>query len=222
MNLRNIASLLLSLAIASACGDPVADPGEVPQGDRPPTGDSSIVDWEDPTKVVEVGGGWTIAACHGDAPILCVSKDGVAQGGVEATSYDIGALPHVDPEADSDAQLRSLAEGFTEAIGSDRSEGCGPDYRFEPIGPEAFVLGNTPGLAFGFQGTMSDGRPSELNLQYATIVGDRIVAITAIAYDEDGCPGRDDLGGFTSEMLAEFRPHLEEVLPESPLPSLED
>jgi hypothetical protein len=98
--------------------------------------------------------------------------------------------------------------------------GCGPDYGFDPFPVEDFVLGGTPGVSFGFLGTMPSGKPSELNLQYATIVGDRVLSIVAIAYDEGGCPGRDELSGFDSVTLRDFRPRLEEVLHESPLPNL--
>lgn len=214
--------LALALSLAPACGEAVADPNDGPQGDQPPTGDAPIVDWTDSSKVLELGDGWTVAACEGDAPLLCVSKDGVAQGGVEAASYDLDSIPDIDPEDDVDTQLRALAEGFMQAIGTDRAEGCGPDYVFEPIEPTPFVLANLPGMVYGFVGTMPDGRPSELNLQYATVIDAQIVTVAAIAYDEGGCPGRDDLGGFTTESLVSFRPYLEEVFHESPLPSLTD
>lgn len=44
--------------------------------------------------------------------------------------------------------------------------------------------------------------------------------IEANGYDEDGCPGRDELSGFTSVGLAEFRRYLEQVLRASPLPAV--
>ncbi len=220
MKSSNAIAVALAFSLSTACGAAVADPTDGTQGDRPPTSDALIVDWVDPSRALDVGDGWTVAACEGDAPLLCVSRDGVVQGGVEASAYDLASIPNIDPEDDVDAQLRALVEGFTEAIGSDRAEGCGPDYVFEPIAPTPFVLANLPGTAYGFVGTMPDGRPSELNLQYATIVEDQIVTIVAIAYDEGGCPGRDDLGGFTSATLAEFKPYLEEMLNESPLPYL--
>ncbi len=44
--------------------------------------------------------------------------------------------------------------------------------------------------------------------------------IVAIAYDEGGCPGRDDLSTWDSATLAEFRPLLEAVLRVTPLPAI--
>ena len=44
--------------------------------------------------------------------------------------------------------------------------------------------------------------------------------IVAAAYDEGGCPGRDDTSGFDSATLHAFEPFLEIVLADSPLPDL--
>ncbi|MGH8957074.1 MAG: hypothetical protein ACRDVK_00200 [Acidimicrobiia bacterium] len=136
-------------------------------------------------------------------------------------SYPIGSFDDLDPRGDPRENLELFASGFAEAIGSDRAAGCGPDHGFDPFPVGDFVLGGTPGIGFGFVGTLPDGEPSELNLQYATVVGDQILSVVAIAYDEGGCPGRDDLSGFDSSTLAEFRPRLEAILHESPLPAID-
>jgi hypothetical protein len=130
----------------------------------------------------------------------------------------MASIDGVDPSAAPDINIRSFADGFLTALETDRAAGCGEDYGFEPIDVESLQVAGTPGISFGYVGTMADGSPSELNLQYATIVEQAIVSITAIAYDEGGCPGRDDLSGFRSDDLAEFRPYLEELLRNSPVP----
>ena len=96
--------------------------------------------------------------------------------------------------------------------------GLGSDSLFETFGPSPFDLGGAPAVAYGFIGTMSDGSSSELQHQYATIVGDDVVLVGAAAYDDGGCPGRDDTSTFDSATLAEARPHIERVLTASPLP----
>lgn len=189
---------------------------------EPDEGDWPTVDWSDPDKVARLEDGWSVAACEGDAPLLCVERDGAVVGAVEAVAFPVESLDWFDSSASSDDNLAALAEEFVQAIGADRATGCGSDYVFDPFAPEPFVLANTPGIFFGFKGTMPDGRPSELNLQYATLVEDRIVSVVAAAYDEGGCPGPDEMGGFTTGDLAEFRPHLEAVLHESALPSLRE
>lgn len=76
-------------------------------------------------------------------------------------------------------------------------------------------------IFFGFSGTMPDGDAFELIFQYATLIEDRIISIVTTAYNEGGCPGRNELGGFQTAQLAEFRPHLEAMPYESPLPELD-
>jgi hypothetical protein len=212
-----------ALVVLGACGD--TDSGSASTGttfapDHPPQGVGAVVNWEDPTKVVDLGDGWAIRACEGEAPLLCVELSGRQIGVVEALSYPVSSFEDLDPDGDPKENLDRFGAGFIKAIGSDRAVGCGPDYGFDPFPVEDFVLGGTPGVSFGFLGTMPSGKPSELNLQYATIVGDRVLSIVAIAYDEGGCPGRDELSGFDSVTLRDFRPRLEEVLHESPLPNL--
>ncbi|HJR87689.1 MAG TPA: hypothetical protein VJ930_08555 [Acidimicrobiia bacterium] len=179
-----------------------------------------MVDWEDPAKVAELDGGWVVRACEGEAPLLCVERSGQTVGVVEAMSFPIASFDDLDPNGDPRENLELFAAGFVAAIGSDRELGCGADYGFDPLPVKDFVLGGTPGVSFGFVGSMPDGEPSELNLQYATIVGEEILSIVATAYDEGGCPGRDDLSSFDTATLSEFRPRLEEVLHESPLPDV--
>lgn len=223
-------ALILVVSISVACSTPTetpvhptpspTNPGTEP--DHPSGGEELVVDWTDSTRSVTFDDGWAIAACQGDAPLLCADKGGAPVGTVEAAVYPIASFEELDPEADADENLAAFADGFVAALGHDRATGCGPEYVFEPLEIRDFVVAGAPGAAFGFEGIMPDGSPSELNLQYATIIGDRVVSVTAIAYDEGGCPGRDDLSGFRTADLVEFRPHLEDILHQSPLPPLEE
>ncbi len=176
-------------------------------------------DWSDRT-VTDFGDGWTAVRCEGDGPFMCVERDGEWVGTLEALSYEVGSFDVMDPAADPITNLEAMAEEYYEVIGSDRASFCGADYGFERLGPDEFVLGGQPGVFYGYVGTLADGTPSELNLQYATIVGGQIVGVTAIAYDEGGCPGRDDVSSWDSVTLSEFRTMLENSLHDSPLPSI--
>lgn len=222
---------LVGVLIVTACGGATVEPpatttlptvttdSPVQQPDPDPGIDAPILHWDDPSRTTDLGGGWSAVACQGEAPLICVRKDGSASGHLEAIAYPIDSFPDLNPEADAEANLGLFAEGFFEALSADREAGCGSDYVFAAIEPEPFVLANTPGIVFGFEGRMGNGQPSEYNLQYATIVDSTIISIVAAAYDEGGCPGRDDLSGFTSRDLIEFRPHLEPALYESALPT---
>lgn len=213
-----VVGMFVALAfLVTSCGDATASTTtDGPGVTSAPAG--VVVDWSDPTARVELGDGWSIGKCEGDAPLLCVERDGVGVGLVEALTYPIDSFDVLDPTASDSDNLLAFADDFLGWVTPDRAAGCGSDYRLEPFPVTPFGLGGSEGVAYGYTGTMGDGSPSELNLQYATIRGDDIVLITAIAYDEGGCPGRDDTSSFTSSELAAFRPHLERVLADSPLP----
>ena len=183
----------------------------------PPTTTTSIpltvVDWDDSSLRIPVGGGWVVFACEGDAPQLCVESGGSVIGMVSATAYPI------DPTYDD--PLAGFAGLFLTDFAADRAAGCGADYGFLPIGPDEFALGGTPGVAFGFAGTMPDGAESELVLQFAAVVDDQIISLTAIGDADEGCLGRDEFSSFRPGELADFRPYLEAILHATPLPVFE-
>jgi hypothetical protein len=179
--------------------------------------ETGVIDWDDPSRIVTLADGWTVARCEGQAPLLCVARDGEVVGVVEWFVADPYTYTMFDPELDDQTNLRAIAASFVAAFEQDRTSGCGADYVLEPFEPAAFDLGGAPGLAYGFRGTTGDGMPSELILQYATLAHERLVLLVAAAYDEGGCPGKDDLTSFDSASLDEFRPHLEALLAESPL-----
>lgn len=182
---------------------------------------SAIVDWDDPAVIADLGDGWQLHACAGDAPLLCASRDGEEAGVVEAHAFAITSVDVIDPAAAAADNLAALAADYLAIFETDRAAGCGAGYEFEPIPPNPIVLGGASGLAYGFVGRMPDGAPSEVQLQYAAIVESKVLLLTASAYDEGGCPGRDDLGGFTSSQLLELRDPWEAILPAVPLPQLQ-
>ena len=179
---RRSALLAMFTLLAATCSPTAALPVAEPTPNAP--GDPPSVDWGDSGRRVIFDIGWSIYACDGDAPLLCVEKDGRPVGVVEAMAHPIGSFPDLDTEESPQSTLRTFAAGFVDSLRRDRAEGCGPDYGFAPMAPQPITLGDTPGISFGYIGTMRDGSPSELNLQYAAVVGDQIVSIVAIAYDE--------------------------------------
>lgn len=183
------------------------------------TPDGSQIDWSDPTKSVELGDGFTIAACAGEAPLLCVERNGEPVGIVEAQRFSTDSLTFFDPAADDSVNLAALADDFISVFRADRAEGCGDDYRLNPVAVGPAVVAGEEGIVFGFEGRLASGDSSELNLHYATIVDGNVVSLAANAYDDGGCPGPDGLGEFDSATLVDFRPHLEALLRTIPLPT---
>lgn len=160
------------------------------------------MDWSDPAVVLELGDGWAVQKCEGAAPLLCVSRDGEHVGLVEANVYPRASYD-VTGEDPRDV-LTAIAAEFVADLSADREAGCGRGYIFESHPTEDVVVAGLPGLAFGFTGTLENGTPSEHIRQFGTIVSDDVVLFTAAAYNDGGCPGRDELTNFTTDDLIAF------------------
>ena len=217
--LKNLVALCAMTSVIAAClgSDAIGvDPELI---DRPEPGPTTIpvVDWTDPAKRADLGEGWTVGACDGDGPFLCVERNNDPVGVIEAIAFPVASFEQIDQTADDLAKLEEFARNYHSDISEDRAKGCGEDYGFEKLGPDRVELGGQPGVFFGFAGWLPDGRRSELNLQYATIVEDQFLLIAANAYEEGGCPGRDDLSTWDSGSLSGFRSRMAKLLAASPL-----
>lgn len=197
--------------IAAGCGvaqEPVASPDSQPASTTIPDPEvvepaDSVLRPDHATAETVAGGllvqpahgrrvrhGWTVAACDGSGPFLCVEHSGEPIGSVSTAIYPIADFDFLEVGGDAETNLRALANDYIRAFIDDRAAGCGSDYVVEPVTPASFVLAGTPGLSFGFDGTMQDGRPSEMNVQYAAVVEKHIVAVVVSAHADDGGPGR--------------------------------
>lgn len=207
-----------TVGVHDAPTTPTSPPTSTPRAGEPPSSGFGPVNWSDPSVVVDLGDGWTIAACEGGAAMLCVSRDGEFVGNVEALRFPLESFDVVDPTADAAANLRAIAVDFLAAMELDRAGGCGSDYDFEQLPVADFAFDGRPGITYGFVGRTAGGGASELNIQFAAIDGGDLVLIATIAYDEGGCPGRDDTSGFDSASLEVVSDRIAAVLAVSVLP----
>lgn len=219
--MRTPLALALVATLLVGCSQPVGQSSTTTatSSSLPSQPEAQAVDWSDPSIVAEYPGGWAVHACEGGAPLLCVERDGELVGTVEALSFPTESIDVIDPSAPTGDNLQALAASFVEAMTEDRAVGCGEGYLVEAIEPRPSPMGGN-GLVYGFVGTTAEGAPSERNIQHATIVDGTVILIVAAAYDEGGCPGRDDTSGFDSATLGEFEPYLEMIIADSPLPDL--
>lgn len=159
---------------------------------------------------VDLGDGWSAKHCEGDAPVICVFRNGEAAGLVELATFPVDSfdLPGFqDAVADDDVEeaLTILAADFVSVFEVDRTDACGTDYELEGTTPEpATVLGRA-GMRYGYVGT-DGGRLVERQVNHGTIIGDEVVLVNASAYAPDGCVPPE--GEFDPDTLEEFTPRL--------------
>ncbi len=227
---NRLLAVAMVLALLAACGGGMTVdtiPTTIPATTTPTTAPATtaptttmplptVIDWDDRSTSVTLADGWTVAYCEGEAPFLCVSQDGEVVGLVELFIADPLTYDVYDPSRDDEANLRAMAAAFVAAFEEDRAAGCGADYLLEPLEPRTIALGEGTGLVYGFRGILGDGRPSELNLQYASLSHGRLILVVAAGYDEGGCPGKDEMVSFDSVDLAAFQPHFEDLLAAAP------
>lgn len=159
---------------------------------------------------VDLGGGWTAKHCEGDAPIICISRDGEPVGLVELAtfpvdSFDLPGFQEAVADDDVEEALTILAADFVSVFEVDRTDACGTDYELEGTTPEPATVLGREGMRYGYTGT-DGGRLVERQANHGTIVGDEVVLVNASAYSPDGCVPPE--GEFDPETLDEFTPRL--------------
>jgi hypothetical protein len=197
---RRLAALVLVACVLVACGDDDDDPtatttttSRIVEG-----GTSATVDWTARTSTIEGDTGFDVAFCDGDAPLLCVERDGEALGVIELNEYPDGAV------ADFDA----WAEDFYDSMRADRIEGCDPDYVLTGDAPEPARLSTLDGVRYGFTGTVA-GTVVERVLGYAANDGTTLRVLVANALGEESCLARE--GELPIEIMDDLAPVLDAI-----------
>jgi hypothetical protein len=217
--MRRHLSLLAGLAVAvlPACG---GDHQAVSASTTSTVAPTAAINWNAPAPT-DVGRGWSIRDCEGDAPLVCVDRDGVPAGVLEIGRFPLNSLPDVvaaQQGSGDRAALDTQARVFLRDLSADRKEGCGLGYGIASAPVVHLRAADGPVVRYGFTGTGDDGSPSERIVQYAGIRGTTLVILTANAYDVGGCLPPEGTA-FTSGLLAEFEPLLEAAVKASPFPS---
>jgi len=167
------------------------------------------VDWSDPGLDLEVGGGFRLRNCEGDAPLLCIERGGSTTGVIELTDHRGG---------DGQTLAQRVADHYA-TIADDRQQGCPAGYEFTTVPPVAATVAGRDGLRFGFTGRLADGRPSEKTVGFMTEQDDVVRVIGVHAYEADGCLPPEG-APFTTADLDAFEPFLDEIVAGSRLPDL--
>ncbi len=143
-------ALALVTALAVGCTSPQAapTPTPAPTSTETPTAEPTdapvvqpiVASYAPGAPTVALPEGWTVADCEGDAPLLCVGREGSdAVVGVlmfDSFPLDSGLAAADDREAVLEA-LRANAQQRMESLVEDRAIGCGPRGQRRPDGRPA-------------------------------------------------------------------------------------
>ena len=164
-----------------------------------------VVEWAS-IKPTDLGDGWRVQDCDGDAPFVCVARNDEILGVMEVLR-----LPT------EGRTLDQHVTGYYESIKNDRKDGCGADYKIatEPVRPVTAPDGDV--IRYGFTGALGNAPGiSERVIQFAGIRDDKLVILAASANDDGGCLSRE--GEFTTAQLRDFEPRLALLVNSSGLP----
>ena len=193
---------MLALLLAGCGADDPAPVSTPPSTTTTTPPVAASVDWAARSLTVADAEGYAIEFCEGEAPVLCVTRDGAAVGAVELASFPVSSI---DVLADGD--LAAWADDFAGAIARDRAAGCGDGYAVEADAPEPARLGGAEGIFYRLTGTL-DGRTVERVAGVAAVVDGQLWLLTANALEDGGCLSRehelgvDDLDRLTGTLRA--------------------
>ena len=166
-------------------------------------GPSFAIDWRARTVTPATDGEWTIRFCEGEAPLLCLDRDGTNAGAVEVLTFPLDSF--------GGKTLEQIADDAVRTFQADRKEGCGTDYLVEADERRRqTVAGEADGLRSGWT-ARRQGKAVERNLTYTAVKGDTVVLIGAGALEPDAnCLER--LNEFRLEDLEAAEPTLDRLL----------
>ncbi|MCI0394911.1 MAG: hypothetical protein L0332_05565 [Chloroflexi bacterium] len=174
---------------------------------------------------------WAVEPCPGDAPFLCVARNGQNVGYVELLSLPLadqtdfqaileahGLTPGARPEAgdtyaaSARAALADLAANYLASVEADRQQTYPPGARFIPSPMEPVRVGVLPGLSFGFTSVGADEAILERYVNYAAFDEDTLYWLGA-QYDPQ------NVTTFTTDDdLLAFVPYLQGIVAALRLP----
>lgn len=165
--------------VCAACG---GGPSVEPTPDPTPAPSPVSVDWTrlDDLRPIDVGG-FRIMDCDGDAPLVCIERDGETVGVVELLVHP------ADPPEDANDPLASRLEGHQRTFRADRTASCPAGWRFEPAPRRDLTVAGRRGIRGGFSVFNAAGTEVEREVVYFALDGDRMITIAATALAEGAC-----------------------------------
>ncbi|MEH2133379.1 MAG: hypothetical protein V7K86_22680 [Nostoc sp.] len=176
---------------------------------------------------------WQVAACEGNAPLLCISSKGKLLGTVEINVYPLAnnedfrkkllaaGIPtgsQVDYQSSKYQTqvlpaLKAWVEDHYAAFAKDRQGKYGKQITFSAYPPQPVPVGKLQGIRYGFAELKQQGGVEEQHIGHVAFDGSKLYVITT-AFD----PGTQT-GKFEKlEDLAIFQPYLYAIASDLHLP----
>ncbi|MEH2109138.1 hypothetical protein [Nostoc sp.] len=176
---------------------------------------------------------WQVAACEGNAPLLCVSSKGKRLGTVEINVYPLAnnedfrkklvaaGIPtgsQVDYQSSQyQAQVLPVLKAWVAdhyaAFAKDRQGEYGKEITFSTYPPQPVPVGKLQGIRYGFAGLKQQGGVQEQHIGHVAFDGSKLYVITT-AFDTGTQTGKFD----KLENLAIFQPYLYAIAADLHLP----
>ncbi|MEH2064814.1 MAG: hypothetical protein V7K50_21575 [Nostoc sp.] len=176
---------------------------------------------------------WQVAACEGNAPLLCISSKGKRLGTVEINVYPLAnnedfrkkllaaGIP-IGSQVDYQSSkyqtqvlpaLKAWVADHYAAFAKDRQGKYGKQITFSSYPPQPVPVGKLQGIRYGFAGLKQQGGVEEQHIGHVAFDGSKLYVITT-AFD----PGMQT-GKFEKlEDLAIFQPYLYAIASDLHLP----
>ncbi|MCW5315761.1 hypothetical protein GTQ43_18665 [Nostoc sp. KVJ3] len=176
---------------------------------------------------------WQVAACEGNAPLLCISSKGERLGTVEINVYLLAnnedfqkklAASGIPTGSQVDYQnpkyqtqvlsaLKAWVEDRYAAFAKDRQGEYGKEITFSTYPPQPVPIGKLQGIRYGFAGLKEKGGVQEQHIGHVAFDGTKLYVITT-AFDKSTQTGKFD----KLENLAIFQPYLYAIAADLRLP----
>ncbi|MEH2267065.1 MAG: hypothetical protein V7K68_01310 [Nostoc sp.] len=176
---------------------------------------------------------WQVAACEGNAPLLCISSQGKRLGTVEINVYPLAnnedfrkklvaaGIPtgsQVDYQSSQyQAQVLPVLKAWVAdhyaAFAKDRQGEYGKEITFSTYPPQPVPVGKLQGIRYGFAGLKQQGGVQEQHIGHVAFDGSKLYVITT-AFDTATQTGKFD----KLENLAIFQPYLYAIAADLHLP----
>ncbi|MEH2245545.1 hypothetical protein [Nostoc sp.] len=176
---------------------------------------------------------WQVAACKGNAPLLCVSSKGELLGTVEINVYPLAnnedfqkklIVAGIPPGSQVDYQsseyqtqvlsaLKAWVADHYAAFAKDRQREYGKDITFSAYPPQPVPVGKLQGIRYGFAELKQQGGVEEQHIGHVAFDGTKLYVITT-AFDIGMQTGKFE----KLENLAIFQPYLYAIAADLRLP----